>query len=138
MKRNGFTISEILVSTAIVIALGLCAMVSCNDMLDFSKKSVAKNDVAVIASAVNQYKFQMEALPSTLSDLTNASGSYGPWIDSDALIDPWGNNYIYVFNSANNSFAVYSKGKNQTGESSISSISGDDIGKIFGATLYGS
>lgn len=135
-KSKGFSMPETLICTAIVIALGLGAMFTGTEALNFSKYSTAQNDVSVITVAVNQYKFQMDEFPSSLSDLTVKSGSYGPWIDSDALVDPWGNNYIYVVNSTDGIFAVYSKGKNQSGESSISLIAGDDVGKITQTTDY--
>lgn len=129
-SRNGFTLIEILVACAIIIALAVGAFLIGGVFLDQGRYNKAKTDISSISAAIKQYKFEMDSYPASLSSLTTKSGSYGPWLDSDTLTDPWGTSYKFSVDETNRRFGVWSCGKNKTDETGSykGSFSGDDIG----------
>ena len=129
-SRNGFTLIEILVACAIIVALAVGAILIGSTLLDQGRHNKAQTDVSSISAAIKQYKFEMGSYPATLSALTTKSGSYGPWLDSDTLTDPWGTAYKFSVDNTNRRFGVWSCGKNKTDEtgSYTGSFAGDDIG----------
>lgn len=129
-RRNGFTLIEILVACAIIVALAVGAILIGSTLLDHGRHNKAQTDVSSISIAITQYKFEMGSYPASLSVLTTKSGSYGPWLDSDTLTDPWGTAYKFSIDEANRRFGVWSCGKNKTDETGSykGSFAGDDIG----------
>lgn len=129
-KRNGFTLTEIIVALGVIIALASGATVATSHLLKLNKHSAAMSGAATIAVAISQYMTEMEAYPENLNNLTSKSGNKGPWLNASALEDPWGQTYEYHKDESAGKFAVWSKGPNKTNNSSLSNTkcSGDDIG----------
>lgn len=129
-SRNGFTLIGILVACAIIVALAVGAILIGSTLLDQGRHNKAQTDVSSISAAIKQYKFEIGSYPATLSALTTKSGSYGPWLDSDTITDPWGTAYKFSIDDTNRRFGVWSCGKNKTDEtgSYSGSFAGDDIG----------
>ena len=127
-KRKGFSIAEIVYVLLVSLAIMLTAIISANPVLNFAKYSAAKSETSSLTLAITQYYVQVGSFPSNLAALKTKHGDYGPWVSSDALIDPWDNNYNYSFDTARNTFAVWSNGSDGVSSSSINGISGDDIG----------
>lgn len=122
-KRKGFSLAEILVSCAIIIALGGAASFGVGHVIDSGKYSSAKSGVSVVASALASYRNDTgNELPnssgvgSDIEFLTKAVDGKGPWLTKDAVNDPWGEKYVYfcTAKSVGSPFAVVSKGKNKT------------------------
>ena len=122
LRRKGFTFVEILVCLSCIVALGVGAFYVAGEALNFGRYNTAKADVATISAAVSQYNFEMNAMPANLNALTSKSGQYGPWLSSDALKDPWGNNYTFSNDTTNKKFTIKSGGR--------SSATGDDISLV--------
>lgn len=129
-KKQGFTFVEILVACSIIIALAVGAIFLGSAILDNGRYNKAKTDTATISTAIGQYKFEHGSFPKSIDDLTKKDGQYGPYLSSDILKDPWGNDYHFSVNTSTGRFAVWSNGHNKTNDigSFNDSISGDDIG----------
>ena len=128
--RKGFTLVEILVACAIIVALAVGAIIIGHTYLEHGRFNKARTDVASISAAIKQYKFEMDSYPATLQTLVTKSGQYGPWIDSDSLTDPWGHAYKFSVDETNRRYGVWSCGKNGRDETGSynGSFAGDDIG----------
>ena len=129
-KKQGFTFVEILVACCIIIALAVGAIFLGSSILDNGRYNKAKTDTATISTAIGQYKFEHDAFPKSISDLTKKDGQYGPYLSSDILKDPWGNDYHFSVNTSTGRFAVWSNGHNKANDTGTfnNTISGDDIG----------
>lgn len=129
-KKQGFTFVEILVACSIIIALAVGAIFLGSAILDNGRYNKAKTDTATISTAIGQYKFEHGSFPKSIDDLTKKDGQYGPYLSSDILKDPWGNDYHFSVNTSTGRFAVWSNGRNKTNDTGSfnDSISGDDIG----------
>ena len=129
-KKQGFTFVEILVACSIIIALAVGAIFLGSAILDNGRYNKAKTDTATISTAIGQYKFEHGSFPKSIDDLTKKDGQYGPYLSSDILKDPWGNDYHFSVNTSTGRFAVWSNGYNKTNDTGSfkDSISGDDIG----------
>lgn len=129
-KKQGFTFVEILVACSIIIALAVGAIFLSSAILDNGRYNKAKTDTATISTAIGQYKFEHGSFPKSIDDLTKKDGQYGPYLSSDILKDPWGNDYNFSVNTSTGRFVVWSNGHNKTNDTGSfnDSISGDDIG----------
>jgi len=89
MRKNGFTLVELLVTmTVIAILMGL-AFVSFSGTKKTARDGKRKADLEQIRSALEMYRSDNEKYPSSLSDLT--SGGYL----SSLPADPLGYTYYY-------------------------------------------
>lgn len=129
-KKQGFTFVEILVACSIIIALAVGAIFLGSAILDNGRYNKAKTDTATISTAIGQYKFELGSFPESIDVLTKKDGQYGPYLSSDILKDPWGNDYHFSVNTSTGRFAVWSNGHNKINDTGSfnDSISGDDIG----------
>ena len=129
-KKQGFTFVEILVTCSIIIALAVGAIFLGSAILDNGRYNKAKTDTATISTAIGQYKFELGSFPKSIDDLTKKDGQYGPYLSSDILKDPWGNDYHFSVNTSTGRFAVWSNGHKKPDDtgSVIDSMSGDAIG----------
>lgn len=96
-------------------------------VLDSGHFTTAQSGVGALAVAISTYKFKLGSYPDALKTLTSSANG-GPWVTEDALKDPWDKDYKYESDKTN--FAVWSCGPDGASNSSISAISGDDIGVI--------
>lgn len=122
LRHKGFTFMEIIVCLSCIVALGVGAFYVAGEALNYGRYNAAKADVAIISTAVSQYYFEMNDMPADLNALTSKSGQYGPWLSSDALKDPWGNNYTFSNDATNKKFTIKSGGR--------SSATGDDVSLV--------
>ena len=117
MKKEGFTLIEIML---VVIILGiLAAMVvpKLTGRSDEARRSVAKTDIeSNLALAIDLYEVDTGEYPASLDDLTKApSGATnwkGPYLKKQPL-DPWGRAYVYKYPGEHNEdgYDLYSMGK---------------------------
>ena len=130
-KKHGFTLVEIIVACAVVIALFAGAVFIGHNLLENGKYNKAKTDIATIDTAVRQYFFDTGNPVDSLETLTKKNGEYGPWLDTDMLKDPWDQDYFYTY-YGNGIYYVLSYGSNKELDSNRSNIpdcvQGDDIG----------
>ena len=131
MKRKGFTLVEILVACAIIIALAAGAIFGVYSLLQSGKYNKAKTDVAAIDTALRQYYFDTGKAADSLDKLTVKDGTLGPWLDKDNLTDPWGSEYFYSLYGSGVYF-VLSYGSDKELSTNVGPqpgvVGGDDIG----------
>ena len=119
-KQGGFTLIEIMV---VVVILGILAALVVPQVMnrpDQAKVTVAKGDIKAIGAALDMYKLDNYAYPSTQQGLDalveKPSGSPQPknW-NRDGYLkrlpkDPWGNEYQYLSPGAEGQYDLYSYG----------------------------
>jgi prepilin-type N-terminal cleavage/methylation domain-containing protein len=120
--RSAFTLTEMLVVVAIILALAAIAVPITFSVLDSSKRDIAKAQIkSILVPAVLRYKLDSEVsngeLPGSLQDLLNSPKA---GIKADQLSDPWGQPYQYAQPSGHNvqeGFDIWSSanGGNQVG-----------------------
>ncbi|WP_104098366.1 type II secretion system major pseudopilin GspG [Stutzerimonas kunmingensis] len=118
--QGGFTLIEIMV---VVVILGILAALVVPQVMsrpDQAKVTVAKGDIKAVAAALDMYKLDNFAYPSTQQGLEalvkKPSGSPQPknW-NRDGYLkrlpkDPWGNDYQYLSPGTQGQFDLYSFG----------------------------
>lgn len=104
VKRNGFTIVEIMV---VVIILGLLAAFIVPGMfkkLGAAKTKIARSKMAIIEGALEQFALNCLRLPTDDENLgallippADLEETWaGKYLKDSQIVDPWGNDYIYV------------------------------------------
>jgi len=102
-REAGFTLLELLVVLAI---LGLLAAIIAPQVIKYigtSKTQTAKVQVQNVVAAlelfrldVGRYPTPQEGLPALVTAPNSATGWNGPYLKKEsALVDPWGNPYLY-------------------------------------------
>jgi prepilin-type N-terminal cleavage/methylation domain-containing protein len=114
--RSAFTLTEMLVVVAIILALAAIAVPITFSVLDSSKRDIAQAQIkGTLVPAVLRFKNDQannpgNDLPSSLQDLiTNEKAG----LKSDQLLDPWANPYQYSQTTSHNSpdgFDIWSTG----------------------------
>jgi len=89
-SRRGFTLMEMLIVVAIIVALAGIGAFYVLPQLGSSKEKIAKINAENVAKALVAYKIDHQAYPNDLSALTVKDDLGGPYIDADGLVDPWG------------------------------------------------
>jgi len=122
-SRHGFTLIELLVVIAIIATLAAVVAPSIFRNVGDAKVSAAKSQIELLALALNSYRLDNDAFPSTdqgLEALREPSTTgdaprnwKGPYLSRVVPVDPWGRPYLYVSPGHVNaqSFDLYSLGK---------------------------
>jgi len=121
MKRNrqaGFTLIEIMVVVAIIAILGAAVVPKILDRPGKARIVRAQTDIGSIAAALELYKLDNFAYPSTdqglealvekpAGDPEPANWSEGGYLQA-LKKDPWGRDYVYVSPGENGAFDLLS------------------------------
>ncbi|MBR9912694.1 MAG: type II secretion system major pseudopilin GspG [Gammaproteobacteria bacterium] len=134
-SQQGFTLIEIMV---VVVILGILAALIAPNILGRTGEAritAAKSDINSIGNALDLYKLDNFAYPSTdqgLEALVNKPSGYPEPVNwnADGYLkslpkDPWGNEYQYVSPGRNGPYDLYSLGadKREGGEGENADIS---------------
>jgi general secretion pathway protein G len=117
----GFTLIELLV---VLVILGLLAAFAAPQVLKYlgrAKTDAARAQVQNIASILDLYRLEIGSYPDQkdgLDALLEQPGDVprwnGPYVKRrDALIDPWGQMYVYRFPGEHGDYDLYSLGADQ-------------------------
>ena len=133
-KNQGFSLIEILIVLALMGLMFGLVIFNSEAIFGGGQKKIAKmfvnNSITVplmaYRSAVGSYPSTEEGLKALIRPPQGKESRWsGPYLkDSDALLDPWGNEYEYRYPGVHNpnGYDIWSKGpKGQSGD-------GDDIG----------
>jgi general secretion pathway protein G len=117
----GFTLIELLV---VLVILGLLAAFAAPQVLSYlsrAKTDAARAQVQNIASILDLYRLNVGSYPTEQDGLNallepppDAPRWNGPYVKRrDALIDPWGQMYVYRFPGEFGDYDLYSLGADQ-------------------------
>ena len=125
-RREGFTLLELLVVIAIIATLAAVVAPSIFQNVGDAKVVSAKSQLDILSLALNQYRLDNDAYPTTrqgLSALRELPGPddvgesprnwRGPYLSRAVPLDPWGRAYVYVAPGVINtqSFDLYTMGR---------------------------
>lgn len=113
-SQRGFTLVEVMV---MVVVIGIIAALVIPNLFDKSgkaKRSVAKQKVAAIETAIQFFQQDYSRFPDSLEELVNppadVEGASPPSIKEKDLVDPWGNPFVYRYPGNNWTFDLLSTG----------------------------
>lgn len=125
--KTGFTLLELLVVIAIIATLAAVVAPAVFRNVGDAKAASAKSQIEIFSLALNQYRLDNDALPSSEQGLAalrvppslpGVDGApprnwRGPYLQRTVPLDPWGHSYVYVAPGTVNttSYDLYSLGR---------------------------
>ena len=121
--RRAFTLIELLVVIAIIATLASVIAPAIFSNVGESRRSAAKSQIQILSLALDSYRLDNDALPTTTEGLEalrtppangqSATNWKGPYVRQLIPNDPWGRPYVYISPGiANpNAFDLYTLGK---------------------------
>ncbi|MEM1109526.1 MAG: type II secretion system major pseudopilin GspG [Planctomycetota bacterium] len=113
-RQSAFTLIEIMV---VVIVIGIIAALVVPNLFDRAgkaKRSVAKQQVGSLETAIQLFQQDYARFPDSLEELVSppvgADGGSPPSVKQKDLIDPWGNPFVYRYPGNNWTFDLLSLG----------------------------
>ena len=133
-KQSGFTLIEIMVVVVIIGILASVVVPRIMDNPDKARTAKAKNDIRALESAMDLYRLDNFAYPSTDEGLdaliTSPSSSPANWKQGGYIKklnnDPWGNDYLYDNEGGNVVIYTYGADGSEGGEGPSKDISSAD------------
>ncbi|MBN1766546.1 MAG: type II secretion system major pseudopilin GspG [Sedimentisphaerales bacterium] len=121
LNRTGFTIVEVLVVILLISMLAVFMVPRYLERAEMAKGKSAKPKIAILEvnlgmfmTDCGRYPTQSEGLEALQSAPAGLSEKWrGPYGKHDDLLDPWGNQFIYVYPGTKNpnTFDIISYGK---------------------------
>ncbi|MBI5093049.1 MAG: type II secretion system major pseudopilin GspG [Candidatus Hydrogenedentes bacterium] len=126
--KEGFTLIELMVVLAILALLAAAILPNVVGKSDTAKQGVAKTDIAMIESLLDQFYLDMGRYPTTEEGLNalftapegDSAKWKGPYSKKKIPADPWGIPYVYdcpgTHSSAPYEVCSYGRDKQEGGE----------------------
>jgi len=120
-QQRGVTLVELLVVLAILALISGIIVVNVLPERDRAAVRTTRIDIGILSTALDQYRLDMLAYPTQSESLAALSSlpsgarraeNYRPggYLQSSALLDPWGNSYQYVIPGERGAYDLYSFG----------------------------
>ncbi|CAG1023402.1 Type II secretion system protein G [Patescibacteria group bacterium] len=117
-KQSAFTLLELLVVLAIIAMMAGIVGPQVMKHLGESKNKAAKVQIEELMAALDMYKLDIGKYPTTKEGLKalilappNIKYWNGPYLRKPTVpVDPWQNEYVYVFPGKHGKFDLYSMG----------------------------
>jgi prepilin-type N-terminal cleavage/methylation domain-containing protein len=93
--RRAFTLMEVLVVVAIIFILASASTLIVFQYLGESKDKMAKAGTKTIEQAASAYYIKNQQWPQSLEELATPADGRPAALAPEALVDPWGNAYLY-------------------------------------------
>src|SRR5262249_17364988 len=101
LSRAGFTLMEMLMVVAIIVALAGVGVIAILPQLNRSKAQIARTKIDSLMQVVESFEIANNRKPQSLEELLQTANG-GPWVKSrDALKDPWDREFQYSPNDVN-------------------------------------
>ena len=117
-NQAGFSLIELMVVISIMAILAVVVISKFGSVTDDAKLQKAKMQISEYANAIMRYKLITGSYPTTsegLEALEEKPASAKKWMECATVVnDPWGNPYIYEYDSINRSFDITSYGADGT------------------------
>lgn len=137
-QRRAFTLIELLVVILILAVLAALIVPRVITRASDAKRAKAASDIAVLGSALNQFRLDCDRFPSTEEGLDalrsqpgDVQGWRGPYLERALPPDPWGNAYVYESPGpdGDDSYYLISYGKDGApgGEGEASDVGAEEI-----------
>ena len=120
LKKKGFTLLELLI---VIVILGLLvSLVSVNFLptlsnayIEVAKQDISRLQQALVMFKINEGKYPnssqgLESLKNNPGNLRNPSKYPNGGYINKIPVDPWGNNYVYIFPGQNSEYDIVSLG----------------------------
>jgi general secretion pathway protein G len=115
---RGFTLIEMLVVMVLIALLAGMVGPRLFQKVGSSRVKVAGAQIELLSSALDTYRLDVGRYPTTEQGLNalrvepeNIKNWDGPYLAKDVPPDPWDNNYIYKRPGKNDSYALYTLGR---------------------------
>ena len=118
--KKGFTLLELLI---VIVILGLLvSLVSVNFLptlsnayIEVAKQDISRLQQALVMFKINEGKYPkssqgLESLKNNPGNLRNPSKYPNGGYINKIPVDPWGNNYVYIFPGQNSEYDIVSLG----------------------------
>src|SRR4051812_32020820 len=120
-SRRAFTLMEMLIFVAIIVALAGIGAFYVLPQLGTAKDRIAKTNAENVAKALMAYKLDHQSYPTDIGALCVKDEFGGPYISEDGLKDPWGQVY-----------QIDVSGQHHSGAKPDVSTTSPDSGKLIG------
>ena len=102
-RRSAFTLMEMMIVVAIIVALAGIGVVSYFSLYEGSQKDIAQTKIRSLTTACGTYKLRNGNFPDSLQTLLQPDAKKVITIDDPAaLVDPWGKAWVYDANGSHN------------------------------------
>ncbi|MEA3244993.1 MAG: type II secretion system major pseudopilin GspG [Gemmatimonadota bacterium] len=104
-RRRGFTLIEILVVIVVIAILATLVAPNVFQHVGTAKSTTAKSQIEMIASALDAYRLDTGAYPTTaqglqalqeIPSIDPPTNWRGPYLRKAVPLDPWGRAYLYL------------------------------------------
>ena len=131
---RAFTLIELMVVVVILGVLATAVTISVSDYFVTAKQNVAKSEIATMKNALTLYFMQHDRYPATdegLGALKKKTPEHPDGILSSDLLDPWGNEYIYLYPGVHGAYDLLSLGADgqEGGEGANADLTSWEIGE---------
>jgi len=124
MKREGFTLIELMIVVIILASLAAMIVPRIMGRADDAKMNIARGEIGSITTALKLYKLDNGVYPTTQEGLgalmtqsSSAENWKGPYLEK-APVDPWKRDYKYKYKGNNNTsgFDIWSLGPDESND----------------------